>query len=159
MWVLDGLDGCLLSSIVAFRGEHRILGAHRTLPPAPANRMVDYILMEQQLDHTCTHRPTHTTPSPAPFPINRLVNDILTEQQLDRYSAFRRSSLRKPIQASAAQCSCLGWLTRGRLAEAPAAPAAAAAGGIQPAPRPSCSQHACHPHNPLSPHTTNVFSC
>lgn len=28
----------------------------------------------------------------------RLVNDILSEQQLDRYSAFRRSNLRKPMQ-------------------------------------------------------------
>jgi hypothetical protein len=27
-----------------------------------------------------------------------LVNAILTEQQLDRYSAFRRSNLRKPMQ-------------------------------------------------------------
>lgn len=29
---------------------------------------------------------------------NTLVNDILSEQQLDRYSAFRRSNLRKPMQ-------------------------------------------------------------
>ncbi|EFN57242.1 hypothetical protein CHLNCDRAFT_143750 [Chlorella variabilis] len=29
---------------------------------------------------------------------NNLVNEILTEQQLDRYSAFRRSSLKKGIQ-------------------------------------------------------------
>jgi hypothetical protein len=31
------------------------------------------------------------------------VGEILTEQQLDRYSAFRRSSLRKGIQVSAAR--------------------------------------------------------
>lgn len=31
-------------------------------------------------------------------PLCRLVNEILSEQQLDRYSAFRRSNLRKPMQ-------------------------------------------------------------
>ena len=32
--------------------------------------------------------------------MHSLVSEILTEQQLDRYSAFRRSSLRKGMQAS-----------------------------------------------------------
>lgn len=56
-----------------------------------------------------------TPPAPSlPNAARSLVNEILTEQQLDRYSAFRRSSVRKGIQVGSAaagaprqQSSCL----------------------------------------------------
>ena len=64
-------------------------------------------------------------------PLCRLVNDILTEAQQERYSAFRRSTLKKPIQVRPrwlagmnASWLVLGGHGMGRCAACPA-PAAA----------------------------------